>query len=170
MSYQGREFQDDISSLSEALGSKPEYEVKKAVEPLSILILGGAFILGNIAKGFIGSIGSDAYELLKTKLKAMFAKQRKRTKEQLLVFKFTVSYEGHAVAVHTIVTNPDDTALDGMLENAVYDLDKIHPDLFSKRHHLGRLVYMYERGKLSFLYGVREDGYPVNYKNIEPCP
>lgn len=170
MSYQGREFDDDITSLSAVLGSKPQLELKKAVEPLSILILSGTFVLGAIASGFIGSIGSDAYGLLKTKLKAMLAKQRNRTKEQLLVFEFTISHQGNRVAVHTIVTNPDDTAIDGMLGNAVYELDKIHPDLFSERHHLGRLVYMYEQGKLSFLYGVREDGYPVNFRNVEPSP
>jgi len=167
MSYGGPEFQDDIKSITDALGSKPQHEVKKAVEPLSILILSGTFVLGAIASGFFGGIGSDAYKLLKTKLKTMLAKQRVRTKEQLLVLEFTVSHEGHRVAIHTIVSNPDDAKVECLLENAVYELDKIHPDLFSDRHHLGRLVYLYEDGKLSFLYGVREDGYPVNFRNVE---
>jgi hypothetical protein len=168
LSYAGIEFRDDITSISDILGSRVQYEVKKAVEPISILILSGTFVFGAIASGFFGGIGTDAYELLKARLKAMLAKQRKRSKEQLLVFEFTVSHLGHRVAVHTIVTNPDDVAVDSMLGKALYDLDEISPDLFSDRHHLSRLVYMYDNGTLSFLYGVREDGYPVNIRKVEP--
>ena len=170
MSYQGCEFEDDITSLSEVLGSKPQLEVKKAVEPLSVLVVSGAFVLGAIASGFFGSIGSDAYALLKSKLKGMLAKQRRRTTDQLMVFEFTISHHGHRVVVHTIGENPDDATVDGMLENVVYELDKVHQDLFSVDHHLGRLVYMYRQGELCFLYGVREDGYPVTDRIVDREP
>lgn len=167
MSYDSPEFQDDIRFISTILGSKPQYELKKAVEPLSILALSGTFALGAIATGFFGCIGADAYNLLKDRLKAMLAKQRTRTKEQLLVFEFTVTHKEKSVAVHTIITNPEAVSIDQMFGNTIYELDKIPHDLFAEHHHLSRLVYSYDQGDLLFLYGVREDGYPINFKKCD---
>ncbi|HUB87370.1 MAG TPA: XkdF-like putative serine protease domain-containing protein [Verrucomicrobiae bacterium] len=53
--------QADIKSIANRFGSEPKQEIKKALEPLSILTIGGAFILGGIASGFFGQIGADAY-------------------------------------------------------------------------------------------------------------
>jgi hypothetical protein len=162
--YDNPDFEADIQAIVERFGTEPRLEIKKAVEPLSILTIGGAFVLGAIASGFFGQIGADAYLWLKTHLGRLIEKQRQTTKEQLLVFEFSVTCEGHRVLVQTILPSPKSDDIDAFLRRAIYELDRIPPDWFNPVQYLSRLVYFFENGKLEFKYAVRTDGFPINYK------
>lgn len=164
-SYEGEEDIKDIREIADRFGTKPLFEAKKAVEPLSTLVIGaGAFVLGSIASGFFGSIGGDAYAWLKDKLKKLIENQKNKSKEQLLVFEYTVIHNGHQLLIQTIITNPSEADIVGFLSKAVYDLDAIHPGHFHEDHKLTRLVYFWRNGELSFQYAVRMDGYPVTFR------
>src|SRR6266508_4767309 len=87
----------DINAIGDRFGSKPQLEIKKAVEPLSVLTIDGAFIFGAIAAGFFGQIGADAYLWLKDRLVSLIERQKAKSKEQLLVFEFSVTIDSHRV-------------------------------------------------------------------------
>jgi hypothetical protein len=164
-SYNSDEDHADINAIANRFGSKPRQEIKKAVEPLSILAIGGAFVFGAIASGFLGQIGADTYTFLKDKLVALIKRQRGKSKDQLLVFDFTVTHKGQKLLVQAILSNPTDEQIDTFLKQAIYDLDSaIGSDAFSPKLQLSRLVYLYENQSLEFLYAVRKDGFPVTYK------
>jgi hypothetical protein len=163
-SYNSDEDQADINAIANRFGSKPRQEIKKALVPLSILTIGGAFILGGIASGFFGQIGADAYTFLKDKLVLLIKRQRSKSKEQLLIFEFTVMHKGQKLLVHTILSSPTDEQIEKFLKQAIYDLDAVvGSDAFSPKLHLSRLVYSYENDSLKFLYAVRKDGFPVSF-------
>ena len=55
-------------------GTEAELSLKKAFEPISILVVGiGGFVLGSIASGFVGKVGSDAYDGLKHRLVDLYS-------------------------------------------------------------------------------------------------
>lgn len=72
--------------------------------------------------------------------------------------------EGHRVLVQTILLGPQPDEIDAFLRGAIYELDRIPSNYFDPVHHLSRLVYFFENGKLDFKYAVRTDGFPVTYK------
>jgi hypothetical protein len=78
--------QQDIKDIATLFRTEPTEEVKKSVDPLAILTVGGAFVLGGIAAGVLSRIGEDAYEALKGKIKAFFERRNKAPEETLLHF------------------------------------------------------------------------------------
>lgn len=52
-----------IRQIADLFHSKPQQEVKKALDPLTVLTIGGAFVLGGIAQGFLSRLGQDSYEI-----------------------------------------------------------------------------------------------------------
>lgn len=164
-SYHNDEDITDIEEIAARFGTRPLFEAKKAAEPLSALTIGaGAFVLGAIASGFFGSIGSDAYTWLKAKLAKLIQNQKNKSNEQILVFEFTVSHDDHQLLIQTIITNPKEVDIDGFLSKAIYDLDAIDSRYFYGGHNLTRLVYYWENGVLTFQYAVRMDGFPVHLR------
>ncbi len=57
--HRSEEDQSDINAIAGILRNKPVYEVKKSADPISIISLTGAFVLGGIANGFLGRIGAE---------------------------------------------------------------------------------------------------------------
>jgi hypothetical protein len=144
------------------LGSKPQQEIKKSLEPLSILAIGGAFILGGIANGFLGKIGSDAYDSIKSKITELFQKKAKEKKhEALLVFSFLISVDEYHIEVETILTNPTSEDIDNFLKSGLHQLDSLVLEYFDKNAGLRRITTRYENKELHLIFGVRKDAVPM---------
>ena len=165
--YREPELKGIVDEISNLFGSEPRYEVKKAVEPLSILYIGGAFVLGGIANGFLGQIGADVYSVLKQKLVSLLEKQREKSDTQLLVFEFTVTHRERKVLFQTILTDPTETDISDFLNTAIYDLDDLPIDFHNPELHLSRVVFFLEGGRPVFKYAVRTDGYSLKYEIAE---
>jgi len=164
-SYSNAEDEADINEIAQKFGTRPGFEVKKALDPLSILTFSGGFVLGAIATGFFAQIGADSYTFLKEKLVGLLGRQRTKSKEQLVVFNFTVSHKDEKLLIQTIISNPDDVDINEFFQKGVYNLDKILPNLFDRRYKLSRLVFMYDsKNGIQFLYAVRKDGFPIGLK------
>ena len=103
---------------------------------------------------------------LKNKLTALIQRQRQKSKEQLVVFSFTVTHKGKKLLVQTIIDNPDELKLDEFFQKGIYKLDKISADYFNDCHKLSRVVFLYDKNGLHFLYAVRKDGYPVSFEFV----
>ena len=166
-SYENDDCLPAITEIGQHFGTTPQLEVKKAVDPLSVLAIGaGTFVLGAIASGFFGQIGADGYNLLKTKLSNLIFKQKSKSKEQILVFEFTAIHNSIKVLVQTLLINPTDSDIEEFLKHQIYDLDRLPLVAFDSAAHISRIVYFYENKQLEFKYAVRKDGFPVTFKKI----
>ena len=163
-----RNFRDEtdkqlINEISNILqcSKQPEEEIKKALEPLSVFWICGAFVLGGISSGFFNKIGSDAFDLLKNKLATLFSKRKEGEKEKLLAFDFTITNKKCNVEI--ILTNPTPDDIEKVMQEGFNRLDNILPKYFEipTEKPIRKLVFENENGKeLKFKFGVRNDGIP----------
>lgn len=160
--YRDKEDQDIINEIGKLFGSKPQEEIKKALDPISILTVGGAFVLGGIASGFLGKIGSDAYDTIKSKIiKLLQKKVKEKEHESLLVFSFWVSKDVYHIEVEAILTNPTSDDIDAFFKSGLEQLDSLVLQYFDKNIGLRRITTKYENKKLSIMFGVRKDAVPI---------
>ena len=161
---------DDQKIISEIAGilkieKGPEEEIKKALEPISILAIGGAFVLGAIFTGILNQMGIDIYQLLKQKIKDAFNRKKEEEKDKLLEFAFTVSSKDRHILVKVILTNPSDDNIEKIFENGLKYLDAILPQFFDAKmgKPIKELVFEFdETNLLKFKFGVSSDGLPFS--------
>ena len=113
--FRDKESQEAIAEISKAFNSRPQEQFKKSADPISVLVIVGTFLLGGIASGFLGKIGSDAFDLLKEKLKQLFLRKKKDRGEFLLSFEFTISDGASQINVETILSNPTEEDIEHFL-------------------------------------------------------
>ena len=165
--FKNKEDQENITKLTNLLqcNEPASEEIKKALDPLSILKITGCFILGAIATGFLNKIGSDAYDTL-IKLLTTLTKRKKEEKEKLLDFNFTV-YDSNdkKVATQIILTNPSEDDINNILQYGLKELDRILPYYFhnihEESHKIVKLVFEYKNGEFELKYALSDDGLPL---------
>lgn len=157
---------DDIRKLSQLLGTKPTESVKKSIEPLSILQLTAAFVAGGVAAGFLGKLGSDAADVLKSKIKDLMNRKKNLGSDRVFRLVIQVENDSHSIDVDVFVNNPTDKDIDGLLECGLSEIDRQVPRLMSVSTQLSKLTFEYENGNLELKFGVRKDCVPLtlNYK------
>lgn len=161
-SHRGADDAADVQRIGEILGTVPREKVKKALEPLSILTIGGAFVLGQVCSGFLGRLGADSYGLLLNGLKRIFGR-RPTGQDRLLKFEAVIGLQERQVAVELILTNPSDTELE-QLPDLLAELDRTVPALLEGADDVRRMVLQYRDGRLSLSFGVRSDAVPVMWR------
>ena len=163
ISYNNPDDQKLIADINNILKSEvePQYHTKKSIEPISILTIGGVFILGGITSGFLNKIGADAWDSLKENLKELFRKKKVEENEKLLCFEFTIENDGYRINTEIILTNPNDDDIDDFFENGLKNIDKILPNYFDSNTGLKRIVMEYSDETIDVKFGVRKDGVPL---------
>lgn len=160
-SFLGKEDQAVLAEIGALLGSKPQEEAKKALEPLSVLTLAGIFFLGQIAKGFLGKLGADAWEALKHKITALVERRRGGKTDAVLLFRAFVRQTGVAIQVEVFVTNPTGRDVEDLLGPVLNQLDRILPAYFQPDTGVRRLVFELSAGQLEFRFGVDKSCLPM---------
>ena len=138
-----------IESLSQILGSEPQLEVKKSLEPISILTIVGAFILGGIFSGFFNKLGSDLYDKLIETLKVYFS--RIKEKENLLIIRSISKVRDQLIEIEIIITNPDDSKISRFFEFDIKELDSQLIKLESKLNNISKLEMKHKRYMIKLL-------------------
>ncbi len=160
-SYRGVDHQRELDELAAMVRGELREELKKAVEPLSLLTVAAAFVLGGIAKGFLEKVGEDLWETFKARLKNMFARGEELRQERLLSFRFTVKDDGRMVVVETILTNPSPTEIEAFLGDGLRLLDLAASEYLETKPLMVKLALEFDGQRLRVLYGVRRDGFPL---------
>jgi len=159
--HRHEEDQEDIKEIAAIFGNKPEYDVKKAAEPISIITIAGAFVLGGIATGFLGQIGVDAWALVKDRLARLFARKNNRNGEQLLVFDALVDADSRKVEVVIILSNPSPEEIDKFLEAGLQIIDKVVPVYIHGSPDIRRLTFEVSGDKLELKFAVQNNCRPL---------
>ncbi len=160
-----------LEELAVATNSHLVYEVKKSLDPISVIcISAGTFALGGIAKGFFSKLGADSYELLKSKLRKLLSQRKDGEKEKLLELEFSVERGPHLFHVTVIATNPSGDDIDALLQKHLDRLDDNVINAFDERIGLKKLVYEVRDGNIELKFGVRRDCVPLAPRSSEPNP
>lgn len=160
--FRDSESQNDINDLEKILNNvKAEEEIKKAVDPISILTIGGAFVLGGIANGFLGDLGSDAYKALKQKLQQVFSKSNGNSSETLFKLDTTVINANRSINVEVIITNPTKRDIENFFENGIKELDQALPSYFNEDLSIAKIVYEYKEPRLTVKFAITKQGIPL---------
>jgi hypothetical protein len=160
-SFRRPEYQKLIEQISEVFKTPPSEQVKKAIDPVSLLEIGGAFVLGSIAKEFCTKLGSDGYERVKTSLGELFSRKRAAREEAILVFRADVTFRDSQIEIQVFVTNPTADDIDQFLERALAGLDEAVARYWDVGSGLRRMVFEYHGGTLEIRFGVRRDAVPL---------
>lgn len=153
--------QADIDEIARTLGNPAHYRVKKSLDPISVIVIGGSVVLGGLCKGFLEAAGADAWELVKRRLTRLTAKTKEHNGERLLVFTAVVDSDHGRIEVDTILTNPTLLDIELFLEVSTRVLDHDVPLLFEANPQVRKLVFESSRGDLSLKYAVRKDCVPL---------
>ncbi|HTU46541.1 MAG TPA: hypothetical protein VMF91_15850 [Bryobacteraceae bacterium] len=162
-SYESESGQRTLAALrSLSPTSKTTPVVKKAVEPISMLIIaGGVFAFAAVATGFLNKLGSDLYDGLKKTLAGHFAGT---SESKLLDFRFTTVHEEDFVEVHVLVENPTPEVLESLFTSNFGGLDIFLSGIDPAELAIVRLVLKYKDDRLILLYALRKDCVPLTQR------
>ncbi len=155
--------QTTLRKIEATLGCEPQPEVKKALEPLTILTLGGTFLAGAIASGFFGQIGSDAYGALKEQVKQLLRRKKENEpqREVLFLFKAFLRNSDEYLEIDLVITNPTDEDIEHFLEEGLHLLDSVVPALLHDKRDIQRIVLELADRRLLVRFAVRSDAAPI---------
>jgi len=162
-----RSFDDDeslklLGEVGEVLGVEPQQELKKSVEPVSVLALVGAFLAGQISVGFLQAIGQDAWEKVKERYRKLVVRQQALSKDRILMADlFLARGDGTQLNVQVLVEQPSIDDVEALYETAMRRLEEVAPMYLGNSDTVARVVFEYRDGKLTELYSVRDDGVPL---------
>jgi hypothetical protein len=153
--------QSDIAEIANIFNSKPVYDLKKSADPISVLTIGGAFVLGGIATGFLGQVGVDGWSFVKERIVRIFARKENRKGEQLFVFSALLDVNQVNVEAKVILTNPTQQELDDFLMNGLQTLDKVIPIYLRNSPDIRWLTFEAKGGDVELKFAVRKDCRPL---------
>jgi hypothetical protein len=161
-SYDNEPARQVISELKHSVDLVLEYEDKKAIEPISILGIGiGAFLLGEIASGFLNKIGSDAWDLLKRHLGRLLEARKVPSSGYLVSLRFTVDVEDHPVEIQVLLESADIRDVATFFERELPQLDALARKYVTVRPRVRALVVDRTAKGLAVRYAIREDAVPL---------
>lgn len=160
--FRDEESKKNIEDLKNILNNAQiEEEIKKSLDPISILTIGGAFILGGIANGFFGELGADAYRALKEKLKDIYNRPIVEGQEKLFTFDTTITSDEKSVNVEVIITNPTVDDIQKFFDEGIKQLDQVLAHHFVGDNAFKRIVFEYKADGLEIKFAVLKNGVPV---------
>jgi len=161
ISYDNPEGKELIKKLTLISGEEPSLGIKRGPDPISILIIIFGFVGINIAIGFLRKLGANAADALQKTLDEYF--KGKSDNDRLIQWSVTKDVNGNPVEIWIIATNPKKDSIKKFFETGLGNIDDelLEYDIPS---NISRVVFKYEKGKLSQMYSVRADGFPIQLK------
>jgi hypothetical protein len=163
-SFRNEEGKVLLQELEDLSGQKPQPTIKKALEPISILVIGvGIFALGGIAAGFFSKFGEDIYDKLKKTLANYYKK--KTSADQILDFRFSTEKNNKVFEVHVLISSPSEEIINDFFSEGISKIDKTLDFLDSElaKVDVAQVVLQYKDKELTFSYAVRSDCVPLSF-------
>jgi hypothetical protein len=150
-------------------GFRIEIEEKKAVEPLSILLIAAGAAASMFAAGFLNKMGSHAWHALKAATQRLLATKRQQQIEYRLIFELQIHRPDGPLSVKVILDTPTTHLLEmfwttglGALERKALLLAASSPA------DLRICVYAFTETGLVPKYAVRKDCFPLAFWTDPP--
>lgn len=149
---------NEIKEIEILINSKAFYEAKKSADPISIISLTGAFVIGGIATGFLNQIGVNLWEKLKPKLVKLSSKNKTTN---LLVFRMLIKNMNISIEIEIILTNPVESDLDTFINKTTYNLDQVLEELITSNQDIRKIVFEQKNNFLILKYALTNNGIPL---------
>lgn len=159
-SYLRGDFAADVTELSAILGAKSDEFVKKSLDPVSVLTIGGTFTVAAIATGFLNQLGVDAYQRLKAKLGDIFKRRAAGAQDCILEFLAIVEAGGQRFEVSVLVSAPTEQDIAEILDRDLQLLDRRLPALLERYPEAQRIVFAKQGRRIVTRYAIRRDAVP----------
>lgn len=154
---EGHAFVHELAALA---GVQPQPEEKKALEPVSTLIIAaGAFTVGCVASGFFGKLGADLYDALKSKLRSFFHRNPER--RCLLDFQFVTELDERRFEVHVLVDDVAPQKIERLFDQRFDQVDRIVQAVCRTVPDVAWVVLEWIDDEMRLRYVVRDDGVPL---------
>lgn len=164
---------EDAALLAE-IESIPSIKVrpyeKKAVEPLSVLLVALAFGASAFVGGLLNKAGSDAWDWLKPRVALLLSRRRQTLPEFLLVFEVQLQRHSGPLSIQCILTSPSEADVDLFWSAGLLSLEDLLPSLASTGPDIRRIVLHFEAGALVPGFAVRRDCVPLQPRFTPPDP
>ena len=159
-SYRHEEDQRVLDDLRGS-GFRIDTEEKKALEPLSVLVIAVGAAASMFAAGFLNKMGSDAWDALKTAVRRLLDRKRREQVEFLLVFELQIHGPAHPLSVKVILDSPTADLLEKFWATGLHDFEREALVLAaSAPPELRVFVYRFTESGLVPNYAVRRDCVP----------
>lgn len=155
---------DLFADLSENPNFSVELEGKKALEPISVLLLGMAGAASLFTAGFLNKMGADAYDALKVRIADLLSRRRRDRNEYLFVFEVQVERPGGFISIYCILDTPSIDDLHQFWAIGLAQLRTLLPLLIGAPPEISRFVFQFKEGKLIPAYAVRKDCVPLEFQ------
>ena len=161
-SFSRPEFQEAVGAIAQEFGTSVQFDGKKALEPIAVLIISTSTLaLGSFCTSFFSRLGKNAADFVSQKLKEIFSTRRKDDDDPLLVFEFEFEHKGVSRRTEVILTGPSGAEIDSFLIEGLECLDRVLPQYVCGNNDLVKYVFTYSKDKLVLRFAVRRDAVPV---------
>lgn len=159
LNEEGKKLLQELEDLS---GQKPQPAIKKALEPISILLIGfGIFALGATATKFFSKLGEDLYDKLKKTLVNYY--EKKTSADQILDFRFSIEKNNRVFEVHVLISSPTEQIINDFFDEGISKIDETLDFLYSElAEDVAQVVLQYKDNKLTVSYAIRSDCVPLS--------
>ena len=152
----GGQFLLELAQIAN-VDATPVYNLKRAVDPLMVLVIAAGAVAAKIAGGFFGALGKDLYDGLKSKLRST---KRSSGSEYLLVLRMATESEAGLVQVDIIVQNPSPEDVDWLFTTGLLQAEEVVKDELGRYVGARRIVVEARERNIELLYWLRADGVP----------
>lgn len=157
-----RSYRDDasqalIADIAAILGTPPQVEAKKAVEPVSVLTLAAQAVLGGIVGAVSKTVTDEIWQKLKKKIALALARRRDKGREYIFQFRFVIIVGGREVEADLLATSPTDAQVDLIFKHHLAEADAMLLTWLPSRPEIRRVVFDAGGRNLKFSYALRSD-------------
>lgn len=163
-SHKNKNDLNEIQEVENLLNSSSSYEAKKSADPISIITLTAAFIVGGIATGFLNQLGANVWDALKPKLIKLSSKHQTINTDDLLIFRLLIKNFDITIEVEIILTNPIESDLDIFITQTIPKLDQGLEKLIASNEDIRKVVLEQKNTSLILKYAVTNNGIPLFLK------
>lgn len=159
----GTEDQADIEALGRALRTVPEEEFKWSAElVVSVLVIGGTFVLATFAKEFATLLARDAYAAIKEKVSSIMQRRASEEPDRVLSLRLELVDGETTLWLDVMLTNPSAEEIDGLLDGqTLVTLQQFAEAVAALDEPPRHVALEYSASTFRILYAQRYDGVPV---------
>lgn len=160
-SYSSNEDQEIVQELSSLPDTCIETLEKKALEPISILLMALSASAVAFAYGFLNKMGADSWDFLKTRLSRLISRKQTEMSDYLFILELQADRETGPLSIQCILSSPSEEQFKDFYSNGLKLLNKLLPKLLNVNPDIRKLVIHYKKGKLIPGYAIRKDCVPL---------
>lgn len=167
-SYTAAEDWESLEALSEELDAGLERFEKKALEPISVLLLAVTGAAAAFASGFLNKMGGDAWDAAKPRLTKLLGRRRDDREEFLFIFEVLLVREEGPLSVQCTLTSPTEDEMERFWSDGLEQLEQQLPPVLAAGPKVSRVVLHYQNGAVVPGFAVRSDCVPLKLGDRSP--